>query len=81
MKKPSYMRNTKTGKVVVYNKSIIEEMPWYEAIVDEPQPEQAQEEPVAAEKTKRRTWKDAVAEKAATLTDPVETTDTVKSET
>ena len=62
------MRNTRTGKVVVYHPAIIEEMPWYEAIVDEePQPEQPQEEAAAAEKPKRKTWKDAVAEKAAQL--------------
>lgn len=67
MKKPQYMRNTKTGKVCVYNKSIIEEMPWYEAITDEPQPEQTQEEPAAAEKPKRKNWKDAMAEKAKEL--------------
>ena len=29
------MRNTKTGKVVVYNPYLIEEMPWYEPIIEE----------------------------------------------
>lgn len=75
MKKPQYMRNTKTGKVCVYSKTIIEEMPWYEAITDEPQPEQTQPEPeqesVAAEKTKRKSWKDALAAKAVELDAPV----------
>ena len=62
------MRNTKTGKVIVFNQSIIDEMPWYEPIIEEdPQPEQPVQETVAAEKPKRKSWKDAVAEKAAQL--------------
>lgn len=62
------MRNTRTGKVVVYNPYLIEEMPWYEPILDEePQPEQPQQEAAAAEKPKRKTWKDAMADKAKEL--------------
>ena len=63
------MRNTKTGKVVVYNPYLIEEMPWYEPIIDEEeaQPEQPQEETAAAEKPKRKNWKAALAEKAQEL--------------
>ena len=41
--KPKTMKNTRTGKVVVYDKTLIAEMPWYEPIIDE-----AQSEPVAA---------------------------------
>jgi hypothetical protein len=66
--KPKNMRNTRTGKVIVYNPYLIEEMPWYEPIIEEEtQPEQVPSEPVAAEKPKRKTWKDAVAEKAQEL--------------
>lgn len=61
------MRNTKTGKVLVYNKDIINEMPWYEPIVEESQPEQLPDEAVLIEKPKRKTWKDAIAEKAQKL--------------
>lgn len=62
------MRNTRTGRVVVYHAGVIEEMPWYEPVVEtEAQPEQPQEEAVAAEKPKRKSWKDAVAEKAQQL--------------
>ena len=68
------MRNTRTGKVVVYNPYLIEEMPWYEPIADEEtQPEQPQEtesETSPAEKPKRKTWKDAGADKAAQLEEP-----------
>lgn len=71
------MRNTRTGKVVVYNPYLIEEMPWYEPIIEEEtQPEQPQDESAEtaetapAEKPKRKTWKDAVAEKAAQLEEP-----------
>ena len=60
------MINTKTGKVCVYDQSVIDDMPWYQAVV-ESQQETVQEEPTVAEKPKRKTWKDAVAEKAKTL--------------
>ena len=49
------MRNTRTGRVVVYHAGVIEEMPWYEHVVEEEdQPEQPQEETAAAEKPKRK---------------------------
>jgi len=67
MTKPKLMRNTKTGKVCVYNKSVIDEMPWYEPIVDEPQPEQIPQESAAVETPKRKSWKHALAAKAAEL--------------
>lgn len=81
--KPKFknMRNTRTGKVVVYNPYLIEEMPWYEPIPDEEtQPEQVQEEPAAAEKPKRKTWKDAVAEKAQALETTVEAAPVVETD-
>ena len=51
----------------MYNKSVIEEMPWYELIVDEPQPEQIPQESAAVETPKRKNWKQALAAKAAEL--------------
>ena len=51
-----------------YHAGVIEEMPWYEPVVEEEdQPEQPQEETAAAEKPKRKNWKTALAEKAQEL--------------
>lgn len=70
------MINTRTQMVSVFDERVIEERPWYVAYEEgaeipadptaqAPAVEEAQ--PEVAEKPKRKTWKDAVAEKAQEL--------------
>jgi hypothetical protein len=72
------MINTRSGMVSVFDVLVIEERPWYVAYEEgAPVPADPTAEPVAAEvveaqedspdKPKRKTWKDAVAEKAKEL--------------
>ncbi len=49
------MRNTKTGKVVLFHAAIIKDMPWYEPIED------SEEKP---KKKKNINWKKALESKA-----------------
>jgi hypothetical protein len=73
------MINTRTQMVSVFDERVIEERPWYVAYEEgapipadptaEPQvqAEEAPAEEETADKPKRKSWKDAVAEKAKEL--------------
>jgi hypothetical protein len=52
---PKLMRNTKTGKVVLFHAAVIKDMPWYEPI------DELEEKP---KKKRHLSWKKALESKA-----------------